>query len=222
MQPPSPARAETPAFLLVLLRLIPAILLGGWACLLAAEDSPSSFLDGVNLVFHEAGHVFLLPFGRTLHFLGGTIFQLGIPLLVAFTFARRRQPLGAACCIWWMGQSLLNVSIYMADARDLRLELVGGGEHDWNELFYRFGLLGEDSVRAVSATTHHLGVLVMLAASGFLAWRVVGRMVFPERALAGPVPPGDRAPVVRHPRAATTGPPGDAARRPAGGSRRTA
>ena len=55
----------------------------------------------------------------------------------------------------------------MADARDLELNLVGGGEHDWNELFYRFSLLGEDSVAAISSTTHAVGVVVMLLG---LAW----------------------------------------------------
>ncbi len=57
----------------------------------------------------------------------------------------------------------------MADARDLALPLVGGGDHDWNELFYRFGLLGEDSVRAVSTGTHRLGTLVMLLGVAWLA-----------------------------------------------------
>ena len=55
----------------------------------------------------------------------------------------------------------------MADARDLALPLVGGGDHDWNNLFYSFGLLGQESVTAVSAWTHRGAVLVMVAS---LAW----------------------------------------------------
>jgi hypothetical protein len=55
----------------------------------------------------------------------------------------------------------------MADARELKLDLVGGGEHDWNRLFYQFGLLGQDSVERVSGLTHLLGVVLMLAG---LAW----------------------------------------------------
>jgi hypothetical protein len=50
----------------------------------------------------------------------------------------------------------------MADARSLSLPLVGGGDHDWNELFFRFGLLGESSVSRVSSAVHALGVLFML------------------------------------------------------------
>lgn len=57
----------------------------------------------------------------------------------------------------------------MRDARDLALPLVGGGDHDWNELFYRFGLLGADSVRTVADLTHGLGVVVMLAGLVWIA-----------------------------------------------------
>jgi hypothetical protein len=74
----------------------------------------------------------------------------------------QRQPIGAAFCLWWFGENLINISIYMADARTLALPLVGGGDHDWNELFFRFGLLGEPSVVRVSSTVRFAGVLVML------------------------------------------------------------
>jgi len=65
------------------------------------------------------------------------------------------------------GENLVNISVYMADARDLRLPLVGGGDHDWNNLFHAFGLLGEESVRRVAALTHVAGGLGMLIG---LAW----------------------------------------------------
>jgi hypothetical protein len=102
------------------------------------------------------------------HFLGGTLGQLLVPALLLVHFVRRgRQPVGAACCLWWVGQSLANVAIYMADARDLALPLVGGGDHDWNELFHRFGALDADAVARISGVTRAAGVLVML---GGLAW----------------------------------------------------
>ena len=66
----------------------------------------------------------------------------------------------------------------MADARALALPLVGGGDHDWNELFHRFGLLGEPSVRTVSAATHALGVTVMLVS---LAWCIYFVLPAPAR-----------------------------------------
>ncbi len=144
-------------------------LLAFWTARLLAAPDRGVFLDLVNLAFHEAGHIFLMPFGSTLHYLGGTIGQLAVPALLAayFLVVGPTRPLGAAVCVWWTGENLLNISIYMADARDLALPLVGGGDHDWNELFYRFGLLAQDSVRAVSTGTRGTGILVMLRG---LAW----------------------------------------------------
>jgi hypothetical protein len=52
----------------------------------------------------------------------------------------------------------------MADARELKLPLVGGGENDWNFIFYQWGLLSEDSVRRVSGATQGAGMLFMSAA----------------------------------------------------------
>jgi len=130
---------------------------------LATHSWTGCALDLVNLAFHEAGHVFLTPFGSTVHFLGGTLFQVGVPALLVWYFLfRRRAAYSAAVCLWWVGESLVNVAVYMADARDLELNLVGGGEHDWNELFFRFNLLGEESVAAISSSTHAIGVIVML------------------------------------------------------------
>jgi hypothetical protein len=132
------------------------------------------FLDFANLAFHEAGHVFLRFAGSTVHYLGGTLFQILVPAaLVAHFLLRARQPLGAACCLWWAGQNLANIATYMADARNLALPLVGGGDHDWNELFYRFGALDADSVALIAGLTRGAGVLVMLAG---LVW--IGRMAF--------------------------------------------
>ena len=156
----SPARAW--------LRLGVTTLLAWGTLHLLFRPGSGSVMDLVDLPFHEAGHVFLSPFGSTLHILGGTLGQLAVPTLLAWYFlARRRDPFAAAACLWWLGQSLVNVSVYMADARDLSLPLVGGGEHDWNELFFRFGLLTEPSVRAVSGATRAAGAVIALAGLGW-------------------------------------------------------
>lgn len=147
-----------------------ALALGLLTLRLGASDEPWCPLDWVNLAFHEAGHVVFRPFGSTLGILGGTLLQLVVPagLAVGFVF-KYRSPIAAAACTWWLGESLLNVARYMADARDLALPLVGGGEHDWNELFFRFGLLGRDSVSAVSGGTRAIAVASMLAGAGWCA-----------------------------------------------------
>ena len=71
---------------------------------LATHTWASTPLDLVNLAFHEAGHVFLRPFGNTLHFLGGTLFQLGVPALLVWYFLyRRRAPISAGAGRWGGG-----------------------------------------------------------------------------------------------------------------------
>jgi hypothetical protein len=149
-------------------RLIPAVLMGVWALRLSNAVQAHCVLDWVNLPFHEAGHLFLAPFGNLAHFLGGTLMQLFVPALLTGYFLTKGQPFPAALCFWWLGENLLNVSVYMADARELRLDLVGGGEHDWNEIFYRLGLLGEESVARISAATHHLGAILLAGATAWM------------------------------------------------------
>ena len=144
-------------------RLLLLAVLVWWTLRMGTGIATWCFLDLVNLAFHEAGHLFFTPFGSTVHYLGGTLGQLIVPGGLAVYFVlRQRQPLGAAFCCWWFGESLVNISVYMADARSLSLPLVGGGDHDWNELFFRFGLLGESSVARVSSGVHALGILFML------------------------------------------------------------
>jgi hypothetical protein len=157
------------------LRLPPVVLLLFWTLRFAAPDRPYGFwLDWVNLPFHEAGHLVFMPFGRTLHILGGTLGQLLVPgLLAGYFVVRMRNPYSAALCAWWFGENFVNISVYMADARDLELPLVGGGDHDWNNLFYQFGLLGEESVHRVSSLTHHAGIVLMLAATAWAAFFVL-------------------------------------------------
>lgn len=137
-------------------------------------DGWMPFLDGVNLVFHEAGHpLFGLFGGETLALLGGTLMQVLVPLLLAGHFLVRREALGVALGLQWAGQNLLNIARYMADARALQLPLVGGGEHDWSELLVRWGRLEEDTLWA--GRVGGLGWGVMIAAMLWMAWRAWAR-----------------------------------------------
>ena len=179
------------------LLLVPLVIF--WTVRLLLSPDRGCFLDWVNLAFHEAGHIALTPFGSTLHYLGGMLGQTAVPILLAVYFLRRvpALPLGAAACAWWTGENFINISIYMADARDLALPLVGGGDHDWNELFYRFGLLGEESVRTVSGVTRAGGILLMVAGLGWTAtlmmrgccWRRPRFSALASRSAALPPPP---------------------------------
>jgi len=130
-------------------------------------------LDDVNLIFHESGHpVFGLLGWETLAILGGTLMQLLVPLLVSGSFWWKRQAVGFGFGLFWCFQNLHNIARYMADARAGLLPLVGGGDHDWTELFIRWGCLGNDT--AIAGTVAFLGWAGMLAATlwlGFRWWR---------------------------------------------------
>ena len=83
-------------------------------------------------------------------------------------FARRVEPVGMAMAVVWLGENLLNVARYMADARAQELPLVGGGEHDWTEIFLRWGVLAKDV--KIAGFTRWLGVALMVGAV-FWLWR---------------------------------------------------
>ncbi len=149
---------------------LPALFLG-WVVVGRTGDGWMPFLDGINLIFHEAGHPIFGIFGwETLTILGGTLMQLLVPLALLVSFWIKRQPLGVALCGQWTGQNLLNIARYMADAQALLLPLVGGGEHDWSELFVRWGVLHRDAIYAGRLVT--LGWIMLVAWGLWLGWRV--------------------------------------------------
>jgi hypothetical protein len=125
------------------------------------------FLDGVNLAFHEAGHLFLSFGGRTLHMLGGTLGQLFFPAACAAHFWRSERPFEAALMGVWGGESLMNVARYLGDAQAQALPLVGGHIHDWHWLLSRLGLLpwceGLAAALHVAASALALAALVVAA-----------------------------------------------------------
>ena len=141
-----------------------------WVLVLASESGWVPLLDGVNLVFHEAGHpLFGLLGWEPLTILGGTLMQLLVPLLVLGSFWLRREAPGTAFAGVWCCENLLNIARYVADARAQVLPLVGGGEHDWADLLGRWGCLQQDT--ALGQGLRALGWLGMTACWAWLAWR---------------------------------------------------
>jgi len=166
---------------------------GGWFVLLGPSHTAvigECFLHRVNLVFHEAGHVLFSPFGDFLHVMGGSLGQVLMPLIVMLSFlVKDRDPFAAAVGLWWIGQSAMDISIYIDDARSLELPLLGGGtgydnpdRHDWNNLLARLGLLDSDHVLAQSV--YMIGRLLMVAAclwGGVVLYRQVCRLLQTSR-----------------------------------------
>nr|AKQ02914.1 hypothetical protein [uncultured Microgenomates bacterium Rifle_16ft_4_minimus_37836] len=98
-------------------------------------------LDDVNLLIHEAGHVVFNPFGEFISFLGGSLMQLIIPGLFLTYFLMREDSFAVFFCLFWIGENLINISYYLADARNQVLPLVGGGRHDWTYMLSKVNLL---------------------------------------------------------------------------------
>lgn len=156
-------------------RSVSHLALGGWLAfyalfLLHAATNKSGFLvlDNVNLVAHEAGHLFFRWFGYTATILGGTLGELLVPLLIAVYFSWRRETAGTAFAAFWFFENFLYIGTYMADARTLALPLVGSGEHDWEILFGQWGVLVRD--QQIGGVTRGLGWIGMLATVAWLAW----------------------------------------------------
>jgi hypothetical protein len=133
------------------------------------------FIDRANLVMHEAGHAFFGYFGQTIGVLGGTLGELIVPALLAFTFAAQGHTTGVAFCAFFFFENFLYIATYMADARALDLPLVslGGGDgeaiHDWNWLFTHWGVLQHDV--QIAGFFRALGWLGMVAVCAWLAHR---------------------------------------------------
>jgi hypothetical protein len=147
----------------------------------AINRSGFLFLDLANLMIHEVGHPLFgiigggaeAGFGHTLMVLGGTLFELIVPLACAAYFFLRREATGAACCAFWFFENFLYIGTYMADARASALLLVGSGDSDWEVLFTQWNLMLHDT--QIAHATRTVGWLGMLASVTWFAYRSLRR-----------------------------------------------
>lgn len=134
----------------------------------------ASFLHLISIPFHEAGHLLFAPFGDLMGTLGGSLGQVLVPLVCMIAFLTTSpNPFGAAVTAWWTGQNLMDVALYIDDARALRLVLIGGRTgaqvegHDWEHILMRLGLLHRD--HQIAQAVQFIGAAVMI---GALVWAV--------------------------------------------------
>lgn len=143
---------------------------------LGSDYPMRSVLHLVNTPFHEAGHVLFGPFGDFLTKLGGSLLQVLIPLLCGAVFlVKSRDPFAASVMLWWCGQNFIELGPYIADARALRLVLIGGvtgaeveDYHDWEAILGALGWLDHD--RRLAWASHAWGSALIAAASAWGAW----------------------------------------------------
>ena len=135
----------------------------------------SNFLHMALLPFHEAGHVIFRLLGNFMMTLGGTLGQLLMPLAAGYALlVSRRDPFGAALCLWLLGFSTVDMAVYMYDAYDPQLVLLGGltgaqsDHHDWQNIFGDTGLLGH--ARGIGLFFGFAGRAMMLLALPWAGW----------------------------------------------------
>ena len=118
----------------------------------------------MNLVIHEAGHVFFMFFGELLYAFGGTIFQLLIPFIFVSYFYFKKEFFSAFIVLFWLGQNFINVAVYMGDAVERKLPLLGGDSvnHDWHYLLSHLNLL--ELTDFLSAITFSVGAFIIIMA----------------------------------------------------------
>ena len=151
-------------------------LVWGWrlyAMDVGAADIMNSFMHLMLLPIHEAGHLLFIPFGRFMSVLGGSLFQVLLPLVLmgAFVFGlggSRRDNFAASLMLWWAAVSIIDVAPYIWDAFDPKMMLLGGKTgaesdgHDWQNILGDLGLIKH--AHRIAALAHGLGLAVMLAA----------------------------------------------------------
>lgn len=141
------------------------------------QDAMDAFIHLPNLVFHEAGHLIFSPLGQFMTVLGGSLMQVLIPIVAAIAFIRQEQTFGAAICVWWAGQNLVDLAPYIADARALQLVLLGGRTgaevegHDWEFILTRLRLVHRD--QAIGRVAHALGISAMIVSLAFAVRSIV-------------------------------------------------
>ena len=105
--------------------------------------------SGITLAFHEMGHLAFAWAPQFIMVLMGSVFQVGVPLLVIVIFYRQPDYFGMSIGGIWLAYSLWELSDYVGDARSQDLPLVGFASqedltHDWHYLLGKLHMLPAD------------------------------------------------------------------------------
>lgn len=145
---------------------LPVLLWLAWILLRCwADPAAPTLFHGINLAFHEIGHILWSPLGEFMEMAGGTLTQLLVPAAAGALLYRQRDWFGVAFAIAWAGVAAFEVAVYSGDALSRTLPLVstGGGEpiHDWTYLLGELDMLRHTD--AVALGWQWTGRLLMAA-----------------------------------------------------------
>lgn len=122
------------------------------------------FIDNINLIFHEAGHVIFGLFGDFIGMLGGTLMQILTPLICSFYFYRRNDFFSSSLLLFWLSQNFFNIFVYANDAIKMELPLLGGDSvhHDWNYILSALNIL--KYTERIASLIYFIGIIILLFA----------------------------------------------------------
>jgi hypothetical protein len=148
---------------------------------LALMDIPSwemasSLIHLPMVPIHEFGHVLFRPLGEFMTLLGGSLFQVLLPVIFGAIFVvKNRDPFAASVMLWWAAVAVMDVAPYVYDAFQPQHILLTGrtgdnGAHDFIDVLGDLGLLHK--AQPIGRGVHVFGFLVMVAALAWGAWLV--------------------------------------------------
>jgi hypothetical protein len=122
------------------------------------------------LPLHEGGHFISLLFGRTLYVLGGSFWQVMFPLLW-FALALKQKSQVAPFPLFWTGENMMDVSLYIRDAPVRAMPLLGGHKsgHDWHYLLTQWNAM--DFAEPIADIMYYGGIILsVIAIAGGTVW----------------------------------------------------
>lgn len=129
-------------------------------------------LDAINLFIHEGGHGVFKIFGQFMHFLGGSLMQVLLPVTAIVVLLRTSGSRTLLATLFWLGQNLIDVAVYIDDAPKQQLTLISKyAMHDWRWLLGYMGNL--DMAGDIASVVSFLGTASLVAAIGFGMYFVV-------------------------------------------------
>ena len=109
--------------------------------------------------------------------LGGSLNQLLIPFIAFVAFYYKRYQAGAAFALLSFFDDFIDLSIYMADGRFLKLSIIWGmgiKVQDWPNLFNHFDLWGIDQM--LSCMVFYLGCAGLFFGMGLVMQKLEKRL----------------------------------------------
>jgi hypothetical protein len=149
-------------------KIILAIIATAYFFYYAQTSGDWHFLDNVNLIMHEAGHVVFSLFGPFVYLLGGSLFQILVPIVFSgYFFLWQEDFYAGSLLLFWVGQNFINVSVYAGDAVVMQLPLLGGDSstHDWHAILSMLNAL--PYTHTVATIMYEMGYLFICAGALF-------------------------------------------------------